>query len=146
MLGISRITLPETLESIGAFAFAGCDNLKIINYNAINCQTNIYYLIYGYQFICPPFQSGDFYSMNSVNNIVIGNKVESIDSGLFECCAITSIRIPSNVNSIAANKRANKGAFANCAYLSEILVEKPENSIEGAPWSDNTNITVKWNQ
>ena len=34
-----ELTLPESLELVGGYAFYGCDGISTVNYNATNCQT-----------------------------------------------------------------------------------------------------------
>ncbi len=86
----------------------------------------------------------------NIDNIIIGPKVEFIDSDMFRKCRIQSVTIPSNVQYVAyergddQNQSTGGAAFENCSFLKEIIVKKPENSLIGAPWSNVDGITVKW--
>ena len=51
---------------------------------------------------------------------------------------LTSIVIPTNIEQIGNN------CFSNCPNLKTITINKPTDSISGAPWGA-TNATVIWN-
>ena len=146
---IEELTLPESLKSIGEWAFYGCDNIKTLYYNSIHCSTEN---IFDSKGACGyPFQSSnsDVSQAYNIDNIIIGPKVEYIDSDIFRKCKIQTITIPSNVQYIAYKGGTNQsadsvGTFTNCSFLKEIIVKKPENSLVGAPWSNVNGITVKW--
>ena len=146
---IEELTLPESLKSIGEWAFYGCDNIKTLYYNSIHCSTEY---IFDSKGTCGyPFQSSnsDASQAYNIDNIIIGPKVEFLDSDIFRKCRIQTITIPSNVQYIAYEGGTNQssdsdGTFTNCSFLKEIIVKKPENSLVGAPWSNVDGITVKW--
>lgn len=143
-LKITELTLPESLKSIGAWAFYGCNDIGTLYYNAIDCSTDEV-IINGASYY--PFQSNDKEDVSdcfNIENIYIGNKVKSLDEDIFRKCNITTITIPSNVEYIAPAKDGSGGTFCNCMFLKEIIVKKPENSIEGAPWSNVSGINVRW--
>ena len=143
-LKITELTLPESLKSIGAWAFYGCNDIGTLYYNAIDCSTDeaitsdaSYY----------PFQANDKPDVSdcfNIENIYLGNKVKRLDEDIFRKCNITTITIPSSVEYIASSTDNSSGAFCNCRFLKEIIVKKPENSIEGAPWSNVSGINVRW--
>ena len=143
-LKITELTLPESLKSIGAWAFYGCNDIGTLYYNAIDCSTDEV-IINGASYY--PFQSNDKEDVSdcfNIENIYIGNKVKSLDEDIFRKCNITTITIPSNVEYIAPAKDGSGGTFCNCMFLKEIIVKKPENSIKGAPWSNVSGINVRW--
>ncbi len=110
---LKSITLPESLKRIGSSVFYGCTSLETINYNAINCQ--------------PTDESPTitlFGFGNSIKNIYLGEKVQTIPSGIFSYCnLITSITIPKTVTKIGEN------AFGYCYNLKEIYYNA-ENCVE----------------
>jgi hypothetical protein len=139
--GITEITLPESLKSIGMFAFANNNNLQTIHYNAIDCATDeIFVNVNNKTYIGVPFKG------TGVTNIEIGNKVGILNECIFGFCNIETITIPSNVRYITPKDDVFSGSFYGCTNLKEILIQKPEGSISGAPWSNVSGITVKWNQ
>ena len=140
-IAITEITLPESLKSIAAWAFVACDNINTLYYNAIDCSTEY---IFANGFCYYPFQPTDNTKNNNIENIYIGNKVKRIDQDIFRKCNITTVTIPSNVEYISPQTDTIDGAFHNCTNLKEIIVKKSENSIAGAPWSNVSGITVRW--
>lgn len=143
-LKITELTLPESLKSIGAWAFYGCNDIGTLYYNSINCSTDGV-VINGISYY--PFQADDKPDVSdcfNIENIYIGDKVKSLGDDLFRKCNITNITIPSNVEYIAPVVGDGGGTFCNCIFLKEIIVKKPENSIEGAPWSNVSGINVRW--
>ena len=148
--GIKELTLPESLKYIGRWAFGGCNAIGTLYYNSIHCSTQ---KIYGEDGIAYyPFQANDNEDLAkcyNIENIIIGDKVEYLDSNIFRKCNITTITIPSSVKYIAYENGNNQSSlsdstFHNCTFLKEIIVKQPENSIAGAPWSNVSGITVKW--
>ena len=148
-IGIKELTLPESLKYIGQWAFYGCNDIKTLYYNSIYCSTE---LIYYDGWDHYPFQSNDNEDVAkcyNIENIIIGDKVEYLDSDIFRKCNITTITIPNSVKYIAYEGGNNQSSlssstFFNCTFLKEIIVKKPENSIVGAPWSNVSGITVRW--
>ena len=130
-LKIKEVTIPESVINIGGQAFLSV-TLNTVNYNAINAKTNCL----ANNEIYPVFPT-------SVTKIIIGPKVELLDDFLFSSTSITSITIPENVTSILATY----GPFAFCKSLTEIRVDKPRDSIKGAPWANGaTGINVIWKE
>ena len=130
-LGITEVTIPENVTSIVANAFVS-NTLNTVNYNAINARTDCVF-------------DKTLYSIfsSSVTKIIIGPKVELLDDFIFSETSITSITIPENVTSILATY----GPFAFCKSLTEIRVDKPRDSIKGAPWANGaTGINVIWKE
>ena len=97
------ITIPNSVTSIGNYAFADCTGLtSIIIPNSV---TSI----------------GDyaFYGCTGLTSIDIPNSVTSIGSGAFSgCTGLTSITIPSSVTSIGS------GAFSGCTGLTDIYARR----------------------
>lgn len=81
-------------------------------------------------------KSSEFYQCNSLENVTITENVTTIKQNAFVGTpALKELFIPSNVVTI------ENGAFFSA--LETITIEKPENSISGAPWGA-TNATVIW--
>lgn len=130
-LGITEITIPENVTYIEAMAFT-CTYLTTVNYNAINAEAN-------------SFINNSLYPIfyTNVNNIVIGPKVTNLNRGMFTSTSITSITIPESVTTI----ESEIGPFAFCKKLTEIRINKPKDSIKGAPWAyGTTGINVIWKE
>ena len=81
---LGELTMPETLLSVGNSAFAGCDEITTINYNATNCT------------VMGNAQNPVFYDCISITEINIGENVESIPNYAFKRCSTVE-----NINSAA---------------------------------------------
>ena len=64
----------------------------------------------------------------SVSKIKLPSSIKELGNCFNYCTSLTSIDIPSNVESIGW------GCFNECSNLSTINIDKKENSITGAPW------------
>lgn len=84
-------------------------------------------------------QTQAFHAQSEMKSIVIPNTVTEIGTSFGYCSGLTSITIPSSVTKIGSS------CFANCGNLSEIIINKAENSISGAPWGATKGAkVVKW--
>ena len=141
--GIKTITIPENVKSIGNDVFDFCLKLTSATWNAKNCtrisQTNED----GDEYISLLFDSSELYDEDTdtftpygVSSIIFGSAVTNIPQSLCEDNRlITSITLPSSVKSI------EKNAFAYCYNLSQVTLGGNEESIHpeafyGTPWWD----------
>ena len=106
--GLTSITIPNSVTSIGAHAFDGCTGLTSITIP--NSVTSIGYMA--------------FYGCTGLTSITIPNSVTSIGNwAFFECTGLTSITIPNSVTSIG------DGAFNSCTGLTSITIPDSVTSI-----------------
>lgn len=114
--------IPDGVKTIGQFSFYGSRNLTKISIP--NSVTAIDYKAFGFCLELP--------------EIEIPNSVKSIGGYAFHYCEkLKSIVIPSSVTSIGER------AFFQCDKLLEIKINKPEGTLDGAPWNAE-NATVTW--
>ena len=114
--GLTSITIPESVKYLGMSAFFQCVNLKIVNFNAIDCA-------YTY------FIGGDFepiFYLSPITTFNIGNSVQKIPTLLCVDAPITTITIPNSVKSIG------RSAFSYCINLQTVNY----NAINCAPILD----------
>lgn len=83
---LEEIVLPDTIISIGEFAFNECKNLK--RFNIPLGVTEI--------------KAGTFQNCSKLESITINNTIEAIGEQAFACCGIKEIIIPDSVTSIGA--------------------------------------------
>jgi len=99
---ITSITIPNSVTSIGSYAFEACTSLTGITIP--NSVTSIGDYAFSY---CP-----------SLDGVTIGEGVTSIGEYAFEdCTSLTGITIPANVTSIGQN------AFIGCTNLKNIIID-----------------------
>ena len=130
--GLTSITIPDSITSIGKGAFLGCTGLTSIivdegntEYHSVgNCliETATKTLILGCETSVIPSDGSvtsiggaAFNELSSLTSITIPNSVTSIVSGaFFNCTGLTSITIPDSVTSIGNN------TFTGCTNLTKI--------------------------
>ena len=123
--GLTRITIPNSVTSIGEYAFNGCIALTSINIpsSVTSIGVGTFNNCSGLTSITIPSNVtsiGDdaFTDCSGLTHITIPNSVISIGEYAFSgCIAFTSITIPSSVTSIG------NGAFSDCDGLRSMSVE-----------------------
>ena len=110
--GLTSVTIPEGMISIGDQAFEECSGLTSINIP--NSVTSI--------------GNGAFNGCNSLQSVTLSNSLTTIGENAFQyCIGLTSITIPKSVTSISW------GPFGGCSGLASIVVE------DGNPFYDSRN-------
>ncbi len=108
--GLMSVTIPNSVTSIGNYAFSGCDKLQDIYITDIAAWCNIsgvnYLMAYG-------ASNKNLYLNNElVTSLTIPDSVTSIGGAAFSgCSGLTSITIPDSVTSIGDD------AFRDCSGL-----------------------------
>jgi len=132
ILGCQNTTIPDTVTTIGAYAFQGCENLKSISIPEGVKQIDMH----------------AFEECKKLSSITIPNSVTSISESLFENCTnLERVVIGDGLETIPANcflncsglntitigknvKRINSDAFGKCEYIKTIYYN---NSLENWP-------------
>ncbi len=118
---IKSIVIPNSVESIGDNAFAGCSNLK-----SVTIPESV-----------RSIGSSAFSKCESLTSIIIPESVKSIGDGAFsECKSLTSIVIPESVRSIGDS------AFSECESLTSIVIPKSVTNIGGKAFYKCPNLTI----
>ena len=121
--GLTSVTIPNAVTSIGGEAFSGCSGLTSVTIP--NSVTSI---------------GGEAFSYcRGLTSVTIGNSVTSIGDNAFgSCSGLTSVTIPNSVTSIGGE------AFSYCSSLENINVELGNNnysSIDGILYNkDQTSL------
>ena len=109
---LTSVTIPDSVTSIGNSAFYGCTGELMVNCNIPSASEFKYGAFYGTKF----------------TKVTIGNSVTLIGDYAFrDCTALTSVTIPDSVTSIGS------GAFSGCTALTSVTIPNSVTSIgEGA--------------
>ncbi len=140
--GLTSISIPNSVTSIGERAFWDCENLSII---IVDADNGAYCSVDGVLFnkdktelVCYPEGKGEtyvipdgvisigefaFFYCNRFTSVSIPNSVTSIGKYAFDSCALTSIEIPNSVTSIG------ESAFGCCVELKSVIIPKSVTSI-----------------
>ena len=108
IVGCKNTTIPNTVTSIGDYAFSGCSGL--ISIDIPNSVTTI--------------GESSFANCNGLISIVIPNSVTTITNSVFaNCSSLSSIEIPISVTTIGPS------AFLRCSSLTSIVIPNSVTSI-----------------
>ena len=129
--GCKNTTIPNSVKSIGSYAFYGCAGLTSINIPSSVTSIGSYAFIScsGLTSITIPSSvisigSDAFYGCEGLTSITIPSSVTSISyCAFYNCSSLTSINIPSSVTSI------DNGAFSYCSSLTSITIPSSVTSI-----------------
>jgi uncharacterized protein YjdB len=141
--GLSSITIPSNLTSIGGSAFYGCSSLTSVtipnsvtsigdcafqncsSLTSVNIPNNV-----------TTIKRRVLYGCSSLTSVTIGNSVTSIDYAAFHgCSSLTSVIIPNSVINIG------QLAFEDCTSLSSVTIPNSVTSIDYRAFNSCTNLT-----
>ena len=108
IVGCENTVIPESVTSIGGYAFMGCSGLTSVTIP--NSVTSI--------------GMSAFYGCSGLTSVTIPNSVTSIGmSAFYGCSGLTSVTIPESVTSIGDN------AFSRCTGLTSVTIPNSVTSI-----------------
>lgn len=114
-------TIPNTVTSIGNYAFSKSDNL-----NSITIQNGVVYI-----------GEWAFDSCSTLTSIIIPDSVTSIGSSAFcACSSLISVTIGNNVTSIGV------AAFNECVSLTSVTIGKSVTSIGSSAFANCSNLQI----
>ena len=118
--GLTSVIIPNSVTSIGESAFRGCRSLTSVTIP--NSVTSI--------------GNEAFKDCSGLTSVTIPNSVTSIGAfAFYECRSLTSVTIPNSVTSIG------REAFSGCSGLTSVTIPNSVTSIGGWAFSDCSGIT-----
>ncbi len=152
--GLTSVTIPSSVKSIGEYAFGACASLNTLNFNAVYCE-DLSYNVYNVENTSSYYGSnittinigenvqripaGLAYHLMKLKSITIPSSVTSIGNSAFCCCGLTSITIPSSVTSIG------NSTFQHCTGLVSVVMGNSVTSIGNSAFMDcdyMTNVII----
>ena len=116
----TNIRIPNSVKSIGEFAFAGCTSVKSLT---IDAGTTI-------------IGSGSFSGCSGLTSVTIGNGVTSIGSSAFlGCSRLSGVTIPDSVTDIGDD------AFRDCSGLTSVIIGNSVTNIGSYAFRDCSGLT-----
>ena len=106
--GLTSITIPESVTSIGSYAFNGCNNIESLTYNTDAVGS----LFSGYESLktvnigdaVTRLEDGAFDGCTNLENVSVGNGIESVGNNVFRGCNFLDYNIYSNGYYIGNNQ------------------------------------------
>lgn len=148
----TSITIPDSIESIGSYAFQNCPNLQSVDFGACVIQngqfgTHIFQgcsnltNVYMDKCTIPKISSSMFQACSALDTIVLPDNITGIEDWSFNSCSYLSyVRIPNSVTSIGWN------AFSGCSNLSSLTytgtMAEWGNITFGTDWCDTSVLTT----
>lgn len=121
---LKRVTIPDSVTSIGYAAFANCSGLPSVTIpkSVQTIDDHAFFQCYNLTSITIPegvtsIGSETFYGCSALASVTIPKSVKTIgDSAFFQCSALSSITLPEGVTSIGDY------AFEKCSSLTSVVM------------------------
>ena len=133
---IAKLTIPDSVESIGAYAFYGCDSLESITIPFVGeTEDGTSNTHFGYIFGASSSSYNDNYVPESLKTVVITGGTSIDDYAFYDCSGLTSVTIGNGVTSIGSY------AFYGCSGLTSVKIPNSVTSIGSYAFEDCSGLT-----
>ena len=145
MTGLTSVTIPNGVTSIGDHPFSDCSRLTYVIWNAKKCKDSVYLpssvksIMFGADveyipaYLC--------YYMTSLTSVNIPNSVTSIGRfAFYNCSKLTSVTIPESVTLIG------EYAFYNCSGLTSVTIPNSVTTIGVKAFYNCSGLTSVYNK
>lgn len=138
---LTKVTIPSSVTSIGAYAF--CDCFKLTNISIPDSVTSIGNGAFSdcrslAEIVLPAnitnIGAFTFYKCTGLTNITIPVNVDAIEESAFSLSGLTSITIPNRITSIC------ESTFAFCVWLTDITIPVSVTSIAYSAFNYCSNL------
>jgi hypothetical protein len=136
---ITGITIPNTVTSIGQYAFNSISSLSTISFESNSQLTSIGYAAFAYSALTTisipksvtTLGQGSFYQTTSLGVVTFeaGSLLSSIGIDAFRLSSLNSIAIPAGVTSIGTSAFANTTSLTQYAYCGSSLDQTALNNV-----------------
>ena len=134
--GLTSITIPHSVTSIGESAFSSCYGLTSVIWNAENITDNYEYR-FGSFVYSPPFYNSGSLITSQITSFTFGDSVRHIPAYLcYGMKNLTAVTIGNSVTSIGC------GAFYKCSILTSITIPDSVTSIGDEAFRDCSSLTA----
>jgi|GEM_PF-2347666 len=118
---LTKVIIPETIKSIGEFAFADCVNLREVNIPGS----------------VEKIEKGTFFYCERLTTVTLSDGIKSIEDSAFAGCTfLERITIPNSVTSIG------DVVFFSCRSLKEVIIPESVTSIGEWAFAYCPNLTI----
>ena len=138
---INSITMPDTIEAIGAGCFKECSNLSsvVLSKNITRIENQTFSSCRNLRTITIPdgveYVGMDAFAWSGLTSIVFPDTVTCLDSGcVWNCTSLVRVVLPSNLSSMGGS------VFGCCYCLSEVIIPEGCKTIGSSAFSDDNEL------
>lgn len=120
--GLTAVSLPKSLVSLGESAFDGCASLASVSLSTSGSQL-------------ASIGAGAFSGCTALLSLTLPGTLTNLGGGAFHgCMALTSVAVPGSVATL------NYGVFQGCSGLTSLTLSEGTTFIDGAAFADCTSL------